>query len=108
MSVWADRISRSCPEAVVGVTTLRAEVEGDRSTVEMLTVQDVADELNVSASLLYGLIAAGEIECYRIGRRRGTIRVRREDLDRYLENCRVASGTAPERVPRQQLKHLRL
>jgi excisionase family DNA binding protein len=76
--------------------------------MEMLTVQDVAGELNVSSSLVYGLIASGEIACHRIGKRRGTIRVRRDDLDRYLEGCRVASGDPPAHVPRQQLKHLRL
>jgi excisionase family DNA binding protein len=43
----------------------------------------------VVARTVYGLINAGQLPGYRIGR---VIRVRREDLDRYLESARIKPG----------------
>ncbi len=76
--------------------------------MEMLTVQDVAEQLRVSNSLVYGLISSGKISCHRIGRGRGAIRVRRDDLDRFLEGCRVEKEQPERRPPRPKLKHLKL
>jgi excisionase family DNA binding protein len=76
--------------------------------MEMLTVQDVALILKVSNSLVYDLIASGKIACHRIGNGRGAIRVRRDDLEQYINRCRVEPEIPPARIPRPKLKHLRL
>ena len=76
--------------------------------MHMLTVQDVADLLKVSNSLVYNLIASGKIPSHRIGTGRGAIRVRRDDLDQYVRQCRVEPVAPAVRTPRPQLKHLRL
>jgi excisionase family DNA binding protein len=76
--------------------------------MEMLTVQDIAQQLRVSSSLVYGLISAGKIPCHRIGRGRGAIRVRRDDLDRFLDGCRVEKELPDRRLPKPRLKHLKL
>jgi len=76
--------------------------------MELLTVQDVAGILKVSKSLVYGLIASGKIPCHRIGNGRGAIRLRRDDLEQFINDCRVEQDPAPAPVPRPRLKHLRL
>jgi excisionase family DNA binding protein len=76
--------------------------------MELLTVPDVAAILKVSRSLVYGLIASGKIPCLRIGNGRGAIRVRQEDLQRFMDGCRIETAPALPRVPRPKLKHLRL
>ena len=76
--------------------------------MDLLTVQDVAAILKVSKSLVYELIASGRIACHRIGNGRGAIRLRRDDLERYINECRVEPDVAAARVPRPKLKHLRL
>lgn len=49
---------------------------------ELLTVAEVADLLRVSAMTVYRLIRSGELPAVRVGR---NYRVRRRDLDSYLE-----------------------
>ncbi len=79
----------------------------------MLTVKQVAEQLNLTAQLVYQLIQAGKIPVHRFGNGRGTIRISREDLDQFIESCRhVASPRDVPKVtrsPRQPpLKHIRL
>ena len=62
--------------------------------MDLLTVQDVAATLKVSKSLVYSLIASGKIACHRIGAGRGAIRVQRDDLQQFVDGCRVQSVTA--------------
>jgi excisionase family DNA binding protein len=76
--------------------------------MDLLTVRDTAVILRVSESLVYSLIARGKIACHRIGNGRGAIRLRRDDLERFINECRVEPDVAPARVPRPKLKHLRL
>lgn len=49
---------------------------------ELLTVAEVADLLRVSTMTVYRLIRGGELPAVRVGR---NYRVRRGDLDSYLE-----------------------
>lgn len=49
---------------------------------ELLTVAEVADLLRVSTMTVYRLIRSGELPAVRVGR---NYRVRRRDLDSYLE-----------------------
>lgn len=64
----------------------------------MLTVKQVADRLNVSQSIIYALVEAGQIVCHRIGVGRGSIRIAEEDLARYLKSCRNADSSSGPRL----------
>ncbi len=57
-----------------------------------LTVPEVAEELHIPRTRCYELIARGELPAVRIGER--SIRVNREELERYLLEARrvVPSG----------------
>ncbi len=52
----------------------------------MLTVDELARELNVSRAFAYRLIQQREIPSYRIGR---CVRVKERDVARYLEGCKA-------------------
>ncbi len=69
-------------------TVLTAVVREDGSG--WLSVRQVARALGVVSRTVYGLINAGQLPGYRIGR---VIRVRRDDLDRYLESVRIEPGS---------------
>jgi excisionase family DNA binding protein len=69
------------------VTAVVADPGDDRCA--WLSVQEAARALGVVSRTVYGLINAGELPGHRIGR---VIRVRREDLDRYLESARIQPG----------------
>lgn len=52
-------------------------------TDTLLTAAEVADQLRVSTMTVYRLIKSGELAAVRVGR---NYRVRRNDLDDYLES----------------------
>ena len=56
--------------------------------MDLMTVKEVAHRLRVSASLVYQLLDSGKLGCHRIGKGRGAIRIRPEDVDEYLNQCR--------------------
>ena len=60
----------------------------------MLSVEDLADKLGVSVSLVYELVAKRRIPCYRIGTGRGTIRFDEADVAAYLQSCRQSAASA--------------
>ena len=82
--------------------------ERDDLRSRLLTVCEAATLLNVSSSLIYHLIDSRKLSCHRIGAGRGTIRIRKEDLDEYLSACRSdrIDETPQASVPR--LKHIKL
>lgn len=49
---------------------------------DVLTVEEVAKELRVSAQTVRKIIEDGELKAFRV---RGQWRIKREDLDRYIE-----------------------
>ena len=53
------------------------------ATDRFLTLADVADVLNISASQTYALVRTGELEAIKIGGR-GQWRVEREKLENYI------------------------
>src|SRR5262245_45675544 len=59
------------------------------SEQEFLTVKQTAVYLNVSASIVYQLCITGKISHYRFGEGRGAIRVKRTDLEKFIEQCKV-------------------
>lgn len=58
----------------------------------MLTIRQTAKRLNVSISLVYRLIASGDLPCYEIATCK---RVSEEDLQKYLETNRKTSTRLP-------------
>ena len=85
----------------------RIGVSGDNGA-GLLTVREVAERLKVSVAGAYAIIAEGKLACYRVGRGRGTIRVRPEDLDVYLARCRFERVEQAGKPARPRLKHLKL
>ncbi len=70
----------------------------------LLTVDEVAGQLNVSRSKIYGLIARGELTVHRLP----AIRVSQEDLCEFLASCRRPKSPRNGPGPRMiKLKHLR-
>ena len=53
--------------------------------MKLLTVNDVAEILAVSPSLIYRLAAEGELPSYRLGK--GALRFCQEDIESYLSSC---------------------
>jgi excisionase family DNA binding protein len=53
--------------------------------VPLLTVRDVAGALACSQSNVYDLIGTGKLRAIRAGKSGGCFRVRREDLEHFIE-----------------------
>lgn len=76
----------------------------------MFTVKQAAGKLGISASLVYGLCAAGKIRHERHGLGRGCIRIPEDALEEYRKRATVTgagSGSAPPPV-RVKLSHIKL
>jgi excisionase family DNA binding protein len=72
-----------------------------------MTVKEAAERLEISISLVYGLIAAGHLRCTRHGLGRGTIRVSEQQLGEYLKSREW--GTSPDPQPvKRSFRHVRL
>ena len=54
------------------------------AAARFLTLSDVAEVLNISASQTYALVRSGELQAIKIGGR-GQWRVEREKLESYIE-----------------------
>lgn len=75
----------------------------------LLTVREVAAMLRVSPSLVYRLVEAGKLGCFRIGQKRGAIRVSRDSVNQFLAASQAApSAQKTDRTPRASLRHLKL
>ena len=69
----------------------------------VLTVKEVAERLKVSQGCVYQLVAERRLQHLRIGCGRGAIRIREEDLQAFIDGCRV------EQHPLDlALKHIRM
>jgi excisionase family DNA binding protein len=58
-------------------------------TNRFLTVAEAADFARVSKAIIYQLVAERRLPHLRIGLGRGCIRITQQDLDEFLEKCRV-------------------
>ncbi len=72
------------------------------SNTELLSVNQVASRIKVSASMVYSLVGRGLLKCHRIGR---CIRFTEEQLTKYLVSCQ-AENELPKAQPRRRLRHL--
>ena len=70
---------------------------------EWLGTTAAARRLGITTRTLYRFIDEGYIDAYRMGR---VIRVKGEDIDSYIETCRIEPGTIshlyPEVAPRAE------
>lgn len=77
----------------------------------MMTVQQVAERLNLSRAQVYALCACGRLAHHRLGVGQGAIRISEEQLERFLKEteCAPPPPARPGRPPRRiTLKHLEL
>ena len=65
-------------------------LQGMKLMDELLNGKDVAKILNVSLAYAYGLMAQGQIPSVRFGR---SVRVRKVDLEAFIENNLSKSGS---------------
>jgi len=56
--------------------------------MKLLTVQEVADTIKVSEKTVRRLIKSGELVAYKVGER-GQLRVKEDELERYVEAQRI-------------------
>ncbi len=81
-----DAVAASLALADALQSTLDArQSESERPTSEalVLTVKQAAVRLNVSIRTIYDLADTGQLPCQRIGKGRGTLRFRREDVENF-------------------------
>lgn len=74
----------------------------------VLTVKEAAEKLGVAPATVYSLCGSRRLKHQRIGLGRGVIRIREEDLERYLVGATVEPDepTAPPPPP-VKLKYLK-
>jgi len=70
----------------------------------MLSVKQAAEQLGISAKLVYALCASGQIVHERHGLGRGTIRITEQALEEYRGRARVEHGSSTPIV----LKHIKV
>lgn len=77
----------------------------------LLTVEEVAQQLRLTASCVYRMLAVGELPCIRVGRGQGRVRVDAQDLEAFLASrrqTREQKSAQRSKQPRVHLRHLKL
>jgi excisionase family DNA binding protein len=69
-------------ESISGEATVRPQGEQQRGGVQLLSIPQLCQELGMGKSWIYRRLRSGEIPSVRLGR---SIKVRREELEEYLE-----------------------
>jgi excisionase family DNA binding protein len=64
----------------------------------MYTASEIAKKLRISLACVYALVESGQLACYRIGTRRGTIRISEEQLQHYLQRAMVKPVASEEHI----------
>lgn len=83
--------------------------EEERGPMQLYTVKEAADVLNLSPATVYALVAARKIRHERLGMGRRAIRVPHDAIDEYRRKMTVgAEESAPEKPARRRvtLRHL--
>jgi excisionase family DNA binding protein len=75
-------------ETISGNTQHRSQERGE---LQLLSVHEVCQQLGMGKSWVYRRLRSGEIPSVKLGR---SIKVRREDLEAYLEQLRQADSVA--------------
>lgn len=61
--------------------------------IEWMSTADAAEYLGVQSRTLYRFIDEGRLPAYRFGR---VIRLKRDDVDDFVQSCRIEPGTLIE------------
>jgi excisionase family DNA binding protein len=69
--------------------------------ITWLSTQDAARRLGVTPRTLYRFIDVGELPAYRLGR---VIRLKAEDVDRFIEASRIEPGSLEHLYPEPAAK----
>jgi excisionase family DNA binding protein len=64
--------------------------------VEWLSTREASARLGVTLRSLYRFIDGGELAAYKFGR---VIRLKGDDVDRFIESCRIAPGDLEHLYP---------
>jgi excisionase family DNA binding protein len=67
---------------------------------DVLTLDQVASELQISLTTVRRLVATKELSAFRAGRRQW--RVRRNALNRYMDGQREVQGDVPQWIQREK------
>ena len=73
----------------------------DSTSDRFLTVKQVSERLGVSLGCVYQLVAAGRVQHIRVGLGRGTIRIREDSVDAYIESVTLTERDKDEKPPRR-------
>lgn len=64
--------------------------------VEWLSTREASARLGVTLRSLYRFIDGGDLAAYKFGR---VIRLKGDDVDRFIESCRIAPGDLEHLYP---------
>ena len=70
-------------QSISGEATLFPQQEQQRAGVQLLSIPQLCQELGMGKSWIYRRLRSGEIPSVRLGR---TIKVRRDELEEYLQS----------------------
>jgi excisionase family DNA binding protein len=73
-----------------------------------MTVKQAAAKLEVSVATTYALVAAGKLNCVRIGLGRGAIRITDDHIAEYLSQTQPMPSLCPSPAARRVLKHIKI
>jgi excisionase family DNA binding protein len=77
-------------DSITEEATLRPQQEQQRGGMQLLSIPQLCQELGMGKSWLYRRLRSGEIPSVRLGR---SIKVRRDELEQYLERHHYPSRT---------------
>ncbi len=64
--------------------------------IRWLSTKEAAELIGVTLRSLYRFIDEGDLPAFKFGR---VIRVKQEDVDRFIESCRIAPGSLEHLYP---------
>jgi excisionase family DNA binding protein len=64
--------------------------------IRWMSTKEAAEHLGVTLRSLYRFIDEGSLAAYKFGR---VIRLKGEDVDRFIESCRIAPGSLEHLYP---------
>ena len=78
-------------QSILGEATLSSQQDEQRAGVQLLSIPQLCQELGMGKSWIYRRLRSGEIPSVRLGR---TIKVRRDELEQYLESHHYSAPLA--------------
>ena len=79
-----------------GVTMPTPAASGGASSINWLSTAEAAAHLGITPRTLYRFIDEGQLPAYRFGR---VIRLKLDEVDRFIETCRIEPGTLEHLYP---------